>query len=209
MSDFISVYGFEILGTVSSLIYLFYSIREKVWCWPWGIAASIVSIYVFFNAGLYADMGLQFYYLFISIYGWYFWLHGTKAGNDKGAVISRTSVKQWVILALSGIVIYFVLLAGLLFLPAYLQINSSSMPFLDAFTTAASIIATWMLARKLIEHWMIWIIVDTVSAGMYIYKGIYFYSFLFVVYTVGAVMGYISWSKSLSAGNSGGQSAGQ
>ena len=68
MSDFFRTYGMEIAGTLSSLIYLFYSIREKIWCWPWGIAASVISILVFFMANLYADMGLQFYYLFVSIY---------------------------------------------------------------------------------------------------------------------------------------------
>ncbi|NPA37107.1 MAG: nicotinamide mononucleotide transporter [Chlorobi bacterium] len=197
MEEFISTYGIEILGTVSSLIYLYYSIKEKVWCWPWGIVASVLSIYVFFIAGLYADMALQFYYLFISVYGWYFWLHGTKNNKDDGAVIVRTSAKQWIALVAIGIVIYFILLGGLLYLPPYLQIAGSSMPFLDAFTTAASIVATWMLARKMIEHWLIWIVVDAVSAAMYIYKGIYFYSFLFVVYTVGAIMGYISWRKTL------------
>ncbi len=196
MGDFLRVYGFEIAGTVSSLIYLYYSIREKIWCWPWGVVASGISIIVFFMARLYADMGLQFYYLFVSFYGWYFWLHG-KQKESGGAVISRTSLKLWITLSLVGVAIYFVILALLLNVPQWLLIAGSSMPYLDAFTTAASIIATWMLARKLIEQWLIWIVVDFVSMGMYVYKGLYFYAFLFLVYTIGAVLGYYEWRKSL------------
>ena len=196
MGEFFKVYGFEIAGTVSSLIYLYYSVREKIWCWPWGVVASGISILVFSMARLYADMGLQFYYLFVSFYGWYFWLHGKQKGQG-GAVISRTSVKLWATLSLVGVVIYFVILALLLKVPQWLLVAGSSMPYLDAFTTAAGIIATWMLARKLIEHWLIWIVVDFVSMGMYVYKGLYFYAFLFLVYTTGAVLGYFEWRKSL------------
>ena len=197
MNDFFRTYGMEIAGTLSSLIYLYYSIREKIWCWPWGIAASAISILVFFMASLYADMGLQFYYLFVSIYGWYFWLHGRNNGSGE-AVISTTTQKQWMFLIPAGIVTYFMILALLLNVPQWLQIAQSSMPYLDAFTTAASIIATWMLARKMIEQWLIWIVVDLVSMGMYVYKGLYFYAFLFLVYTIGAVIGYYEWRKSLT-----------
>jgi nicotinamide mononucleotide transporter len=197
MSDFFRTYGMEIAGTLSSLIYLFYSIREKIWCWPWGIAASVISILVFFMANLYADMGLQFYYLFVSIYGWYFWLHGRNNGRGE-AVVSTTTQKQWTFLILAGTVIYFFILALLLNVPQWLRITQSSMPYLDAFTTAASIIATWMLARKMLEQWLIWIVVDLVSMGMYVYKGLYFYAFLFLVYAIGAVVGYYEWRKSLT-----------
>jgi len=204
MIEFLRVYGLEIAGTVSSLIYLYYSIREKIWCWPWGVVASGISILVFFMAHLYADMGLQFYYLGVSFYGWYFWIHG-RNNDPGGAVISRTPVQQWLILAFAGVVTYFLILALLLNVPQQLQIAQSSMPYLDAFTTAASIIATWMLARKLIEQWLIWIVVDFVSMGMYVYKGLYFYSFLFLVYTIGAVVGYFEWRKSIVAAGTAGR----
>ena len=197
MAEFLRIYGLEIAGTVSSLIYLFYSIREKIWCWPWGILASGISIIVFFTASLYADMGLQFYYLVVSAYGWHYWLHGRNKGRDE-AVITTTLPKQWVLLILAGAGTYVVILAILLYVPQWFQIAQSSMPYLDAFTTAASVVATWMLARKMIEHWLIWVVIDLVSTGMYVYKGLYFYAFLFVVYTVGAIVGYIEWRKSLA-----------
>ncbi len=198
MTEFLRVYGLEVLGTLSSIIYLYYSIREKIWCWPWGIFASAISIFVFYIARLYADMGLQFYYLFISVYGWYFWMYGKSNGKEKGAKITRTTGSQWPYLISIGIGTYFLILSMLLYVPDWLQIEKSSMPYLDAFTTAASIIATWMLARKLIEHWIIWIVVDFMSMGMYLYKGLYFYAFLFIVYTAGAVLGYLEWRKSIT-----------
>ena len=198
MAEFIRVYGLEILGTLASIVYLYYSIKEKVWCWPWGIFASAVSILIFFTARLYADMGLQFYYLFISAYGWYYWLYGKSKQGDDHIVISRTENLQWLYLLLAGVGLYIMILGVLLYVPGWLQIARSSMPYLDALTTAASIVATWMLARKLIEHWLIWIVVDALSMGMYLYKELYFYAFLFVVYTTGAILGYIEWRKKIS-----------
>ena len=143
-------------------------------------------------------MGLQFYYLFISAYGWYYWLYGKSKQGGSHIVITRTVGSQWLYLLMAGVVLYFLILAVLLYVPDWLQIEKSSMPYLDALTTAASIVATWMLARKLIEHWLIWIAVDVLSMGMYLYKGLYFYAFLFVVYTAGAILGYVEWRKKIS-----------
>lgn len=198
MTEFIRVYGLEIIGTLASIIYLYYSIREKVWCWPWGIFASAVSIAVFFQVSLYADMGLQFYYLFISIYGWYYWLYGKSKQGGSNVEITRAKGGQWLYLFFAAVVLYVMILGILLFVPDWLQIERSSMPYLDAFTTAASIVATWMLARKIIDHWLIWIVVDVISMGMYLYKGMYFYAFLFVVYSAGAIFGYVEWRKKIS-----------
>ncbi len=198
MAEFIRVYGLEIAGTLASIVYLYYSIRERVWCWPWGIFASIISIAVFFSARLYADMGLQFYYLFISLYGWYYWLYGkSRQGGDYVEII-RAKGLQWLYLFLAGVVLYIMILGVLLFVPDRLQIEKSSMPYLDALTTAASIVATWMLARKIIQHWLIWIVVDVMSMGMYLHKGMYFYAFLFVVFSAGALFGYVEWRKKIA-----------
>ncbi len=198
MAEFIRVYGLEIAGTLASIIYLYFSIREKVWCWSWGIFASAISISIFFAARLYADMGLQFYYLFISVYGWYYWLYGKSKQGGNYVVITRAVGMQWIYLLMAGVVLYVLILGVLLYVPDWLEIEESSMPYLDALTTAASIVATWMLARKLIEHWLIWIVIDILSMGMYLCKGLYFYAFLFAVYTAGAIIGYVEWSKKIS-----------
>ncbi|MCU4176567.1 nicotinamide riboside transporter PnuC [Carboxylicivirga sp. N1Y90] len=195
MIDFIIRNGMEIVGTIASLIYLFYSIREKVWLWPWGIVASAVSLIVFYQAALYADMGLQFYYVIISAYGWWYWLSARSSDQKKNVPIKDLSQRLFIKLILVGVAIYAALLSALLYIPAMVDIASSDMPYLDAFTTAASIVATWMLARKYIHHWIFWIVIDVISMAMYLYKGLYFYSGLFVVYTIGAFVGYFEWKR--------------
>lgn len=197
MNDFIEQYGLEVAGTVASMVYLFYSIREKSWLWPWGIVASLLSIVVFYQSALYADMGLQLYYVVISVYGWWYWLSGQANGTNEEVPVQFVDRRLLIKLAVVGLVIYAVLLSALLHIPAMVDIASSDMPYLDSFTTAASIVATWLLARKFIHHWLFWVIINSVSMGMYVYKGLYFYSFLFLIYTVGAVVGYLEWKRIL------------
>jgi len=181
----------EIFGAVTGLIYLYFSIRQNIWLWPLGIFTSAVYIYVFFVSKFYADMGLQGYYLVVSIYGWYHWLHGAPGNRSDELPVSRTSRRQWVALLIITLVL-FVLIAWVLE-----RFTDSDVPRWDAFTTAASITATWMLARKLLEHWLIWVVVDAVSMGLYIYKGLYPTVGLFAVYTLMAVKGYVEWKKDI------------
>ncbi len=196
MIEFLNSYGMEIAGTVASLIYLIYSIKEKAWLWPWGIVASALSLIVFYQSALYADMSLQLYYISISAYGWWYWINGS-VKND-AVPIKKLRLRLLLKLIVTGAVIYSLLLLALLKVPAMVDIASSDMPYWDAFTTAASIVATWMLARKYLHHWLFWIVIDLVSMGMYLYKGLYFYSILFLIYTIGAFIGYIEWKRIMS-----------
>jgi nicotinamide mononucleotide transporter len=181
----------EILGAVTGLIYLYFSIRQIIWLWPWGIVTSAIYIYVFFKAGLYADMSLQVYYLFISVYGWYYWTKGDKSHNLTDLPV--TQAKRKVLLFL--LIIWLVLTSVIgFFLDKF---TDSPLPFLDAFTASGSIIATWMLARKLLENWIFWIIIDAVSILMYIYKELYPTVILFLVYTILAFLGYIQWKRGI------------
>jgi nicotinamide mononucleotide transporter len=196
MTEFLQNYGLEAFGTLASLIYLYYSIREKVWCWPWGLIASVTSMLVFYFSRLYADMGLQVYYVTVSIYGWYYWMNGQSLNQtDKQIPISSTNPPLLLKLSVISFVLYGLILFLLMYVPDWLQIEPSAMPYLDAFTTATSIVATWMLARKLIEHWLLWIGIDILSMSMYLYKGLYLFAFLYLVYTIGAIVGYIEWKK--------------
>jgi len=182
----------EVLGAVFGLLYIFLSIKQSIWCWPLGIITSAIYIIVFFNSGFYADMGLQFYYVFISFYGWYHWIFGGKKANTKQLEITKTSFLLWIIL--------FVINAVLFVIISYILINytDSTIPYLDAFTTAASIVATWMLAQKKIEHWILWVVVDIVSLGLYVYKDLYATVILFAVYTILAFIGYSEWRKDIN-----------
>jgi len=185
----------EILGAVTGLIYLYLEIKQKVWLWPFGLATSALYIYIFFAAKFYADMGLQFYYLFISIYGWWHWLYGGKKQQANSLPVTRINRKTTLVLIPVTTAIFFTIY---FILKNY---TDSPVPIGDAFTTALSITATWMLARKIIEMWWLWIVVNAVSLGLYIFKGLYPTSVLFFFYFSMSIVGYIEWRKSISSEN--------
>jgi nicotinamide mononucleotide transporter len=151
----------------------------------------VLYIYIFFVTKFYADMGLQVYYVAISAYGWWYWLFGGKKEKTGSLPVSRISLRLSVWLSLFSIGIFAII--------AYVLINftDSTVPYGDAFTTALSIIATWMLARKILEMWWVWVIVNTVSLTLYLYKGLYPTSVLFVFYTAMSFVGYVQWKRSM------------
>jgi nicotinamide mononucleotide transporter len=195
----------EILGVSTALVYLYFSIKQKIWLWPFGILTSSFYIIVFFSSQLYADMGLQVYYLAISFYGWYFWLFGGSGSAGQKPRVTRIRPPQMGRLMLAAALIYIMLLAALKHIPGLLDIPASDLPYWDAFTTASSIVATWMLARKILEQWLVWIVVDAVSMGLYIYKGLFLTAGLFFVYTILAVIGYFEWKKDIKSDTGGSQ----
>ena len=180
----------ELLGSVLSIIYLYLSIKQKASLWIFGFLCSALYVVVFFQSKFYADMSLQFYYLGVSVFGWISWKAG-KPENREELPVKRTTPLSGVIILLIALILYFVYY---FILTGY---TDSPLPKADAFTTALSIVATWMLARKMIEHWWLWIIVDSVSAGLYFYKALYPTAILFVIYTIMAIIGYRQWKKSL------------
>lgn len=200
MVDFITSWMWankiEVLGALLGLLYIFFSIRQHILTWPTGLFTSLLYTAVFFQSGFYADMGLQVYYVAISIYGWYYWLKGNKKGNtDDQVLVTRISRKLLLKLVIVTVLIYAVILFILI------RFTDSTVPIMDSLTTALSITATWMLAKKYIEHWLIWIFVDLVSAGLYIYKDLWPTVLLFIVYTIMAVIGYNEWKKDLKSTN--------
>lgn len=184
----------ELLGAILGLAYILFSIKQHILTWPTGLLTSLLYIVVFFQSGFYADMGLQVYYVAISIYGWYFWLKGShkKAASGETVRPGKIPKKALIYSIFATIAIYF----GLLFI--LLNFTDSTVPYMDSLTTALSITATWMLAKKYIEHWLIWIFVDLLSAGLYAYKELWPTVVLFVVYTLMAVLGYKEWKKDLT-----------
>jgi nicotinamide mononucleotide transporter len=184
----------EVAGAIFGLLYICFSIRQHILTWPTGLLTSIFYCAVFFESGFYADMGLQVYYVIISIYGWYYWLRGGKQGSreETGMVpVRRLTPRVILNSTLVTMVIFFVLILILT------NFTDSTIPVMDSFTTALSITATWMLARKYLEHWLIWIFVDLFSAGLYIYKDLWATVLLFFVYAAMALIGYRQWKKDL------------
>ncbi len=180
----------ELLGSVLSIIYLYLSIKQKASLWIFGFLCSALYVVVFFQSKFYADMSLQFYYLGVSVFGWISWKAG-KPENRKELPVKRTTPLSGAIILIIALVLYF------LYYFILSEYTDSPLPKADSFTTALSIVATWMLARKMIEHWWLWIIVDSVSAGLYFYKALYPTAILFVIYTIMAIIGYRQWKKSL------------
>ncbi len=183
----------EVLGVITSLVYLYFSVRQIIWLWPFGIISSALFILIFFNGKFYADMGLQVYYVGVSIYGWIYWSRGGISRNEKSSLpVCRISSQLALVLSVTGIVI----MLGIVYILK--NFTDSDVPWGDGFTTAGSIVATWMLARKVLEHWLVWIFVDSVAAGLYFYKGLYPSFLLYLIFTIIAVIGYFHWKKSLS-----------
>jgi nicotinamide mononucleotide transporter len=183
----------EITGTLLGTAYVFLSVKQNIFTWLTGFLTSVLYTIVFFQSKFYADMGLQVYYIWISLYGWFIWTKGnTSRAGRSNFPVSQINKRLMIVLTLIALllwlIIYFVLK----------QFTDSPVPFGDAFTTAFSIVATWMLARKILEHWLIWIVVDLISMGLYLWKGLYPTAILFLIYTVVAFWGYSEWKKGLT-----------
>lgn len=189
MLEWFKLHYVEFLGFLSGFVYIVLSIRQNIYLWPLGILSSVFYIYVFYFAKLYADMSLQVYYLVVSIYGWYYWISAAKQKHTAELPISKTSGKQYV---------YFVFVTTILYLGIYyilIYFTDSPVPVLDAFTTAISITGTWMLARKLLENWIVWIFADIIYCGLYYYKELYLTVALYFSMAVLAIIGYVAWKK--------------
>lgn len=181
----------EVAGALTGLIAIYFQIKGKVIFWPVSLINVILYIFVYFTARLYAEVSLQLYYLVVSIYGWYYW-QSAKVKN-KGSELKITVCSKSLILKL------FVIFVLLFFAMAFVlnEYTNTDVPYVDAFVTALSFIATWLLAKKKIENWLVWIVVDAACVGIYIYKGLYPTIVLFAVLTVLAFVGYNSWKKSM------------
>jgi nicotinamide mononucleotide transporter len=186
----------ELIGAVSGIIYLYFSIKQKIWLWPWGIVTSAFYVIVFFNEKLYADMSLNAYYVIISFYGWYNWKYGKNIKNNV-LPITKLNKKQWIITLFSIIILWVIIKHILNFLSKLTILTLSEVALWDAFITASSIVATYLLAIKKIEQWLFWIFIDAISIILFIYKGLYPTVVLFIFYALLAISGYFEWKKEL------------
>jgi nicotinamide mononucleotide transporter len=191
MADWLATHLVEIFGAVTGIIYVFLEIKQNIWLWPVGIVTSATYIYVFRDNGFYADMLLQVYYLVISVYGWWAWKHGTpqKSKVTEELKIRRLNAKTALWSSTATIVIFIVMW--------YVLDNwtDSPVPLWDAIITTLSIVATWMLARKILEQWHVWIVANAIAVIVYICKGMYPTSILFIVYFLMAIEGLRVWRR--------------
>ncbi|MCF0198963.1 MAG: nicotinamide mononucleotide transporter [Bacteroidaceae bacterium] len=182
----------DVLGTTLGLLYLVLEMKENIWMWVVGSIMPVIYIFVLYEAGIYADCGMEVYYFLAGVYGFVVWLRGGKR-EKKPVSIGYTPASQR--LPLLGITA-FLWLVLTLFLSCC---TDSRVPVADGFTTAASIVGLWMLSRKYMEQWWVWFVVDAVSVGLYLYKGVYGRALLYAIYTVMALYGYHVWRNRLRA----------
>ncbi|MBA4321716.1 MAG: nicotinamide riboside transporter PnuC [Odoribacter sp.] len=200
MSHWFSENYIEIFGAITGIIYVFLEIRQNIWLWPLGIITSAVYVWIFFTGKLYADMSLQAYYVVISVLGWYWWMRGTGQSGGKGASesilhVTRLKRKTGIILFAVFIILYLVMWLVLS------RLTDSPVPGWDAFLTSLSIVATWMLANKIYEHWFLWIVVNIVSVALYFTRGLYPTVVLYSVYGAMSFMGMKAWKKTIGDNN--------
>lgn len=179
----------EIFGTFVGLVYLWLEYRASIYLWIAGIIMPAIYIFVYYDAGLYADFSINIYYLIAAVYGWLFWMWGQPGDKPQALPIVRTPRKYYLPLA----VVFAVSFIGIAWI--LISYTDSNVPWLDSFTTALSIVGMWMLARKYVEQWFAWIVVDVVCCGLYIYKDLYFTSALYGLYSIIAIFGYFKWKK--------------
>ncbi len=184
----------EIAGTAIGLLYLYLEYRASVWLWIASICMPAVYIVVYYEAGLYADLGINVYYLIASLYGLVCWLRGKNPEAQSQALeITHTPGRVWK---------YLILISALLFIAIgflLARFTDSTVPWADSFTTALSIVAMWMLARKYVEQWLVWIAADLGCGCLYLYKDLYFTGALYFLYAVIAVLGYRKWINLMRA----------
>ena len=175
----------EFTAVVLGITYLLLAMREHLWCWYAAFASTAIFLFIFWDVNLLMESALQVYYLAMALYGW--WLWRLPKDDAPALAITRWTGRQHLlalgsILALSSV-------SGLLLA----QHTSAALPFLDSFTTWGSVLTTWMVARKILENWLYWLVIDAVSIFLYLDRGLYLTALLFIAYLVIAVFGYRTW----------------
>jgi len=181
----------EWVAAATNAVSVYLSAREKIWSWPTAIVGVSLYSVIFLRSGLYSDAGLQVVYLVLSVYGWYQWLYG--GARHTRLHVSRASRRVWVVSAVAGTLFWLCLGTFTSMLPG------SSLSYLDAGLTTTSLVAQWMMTRKILENWILWILADIVYVPMFIYKNLYVTAGLYAAFLVLAIMGFVHWRRSWRA----------
>jgi nicotinamide mononucleotide transporter len=179
----------EVAAVVLAVIYLLLAIRQNIWCWAAAAVSTLLYLYIMYAARLYMESALQVFYLGMAGYGWYEWRYG-----GKGHTELKVSTWPWRNHLVAGLVVLLLVVVSGELLSRY---SSAALPFADSFTTWAAVVATYMVARKILENWLYWFVIDSVSVYLYLSRELYFTAALFVAYLVMIVYGYRSWRRSM------------
>lgn len=186
----------EIIGAVIGIIYLFLEYKANVWLWPVGILMSLFYVVIFFHGKFYADAAVYLYYIGANVYGLYAWLKRSHYGESSGQSTSSDPIVHTPQSMIWKLFVAFVLVYALIAF-VLVRFTDSPVPYGDALTTSMSVVATYMLAKKWLEQWLLWIVVDVISTALYLWKGLYPTALLFTIYVVVAIMGYFKWRRDM------------
>jgi len=176
----------EITGVITGLLCVGLAAINNIWNWPIAIISVGIYIFIFFNTHLYADMGLQVYFMIMNFYGWYYWSQ-KPASEEKTPVLLVTRME--LIYSVIAVIVFTFILGSLL------KYTPASYPFLDSFCAACSLVAQVFLARKVLENWLIWIFVDIIYVGIYIFKHLELTAIMYGIYVILALWGYFDWRR--------------
>jgi len=175
----------EVVAVVLGIAYLLLAMRESLWCWYAAFISTTIFLVLFWRVGLLMESALQVYYLAMALYGWWQWQHG--GDGQEELAISRWGGRQHITALLA------VLLASAASGALLTAYTGAALPYVDSFTTWGSILTTWMVARKILENWLYWLVIDSISIYLYLDRALYLTALLFAVYLVIVLFGYRKW----------------
>ena len=179
----------EILGFTIGLLYLWWEYHADAKVWIASVVMPAISMWIYYSKGLYADFGINIYYLLIAVYGFVSWTRGSSKSKHGSLKITHIGWLTGVAAVCATLLLWWFIWWILV------TFTDSTVPVADAFTTSLSIVGLWMLARKYVEQWLAWFVVDIVCCALYYYKGINFYCILYGIYTIVALLGYRKWLR--------------
>ena len=185
--------SFEAIAVVVTLAAVYLTTRQIVWCWPLSLVSVTLYAVVFFEAKLYADMGLQGIYFILSLYGWWAWLRGGPRDDDGDSTLQVSVASNRMRIAALAIGT----ISGLALGTLLARLTDASFPYVDSTLTAFSLVAQFMATRKMLDNWLVWIAVDVVYVGMFIAKDLYLTAGLYGAFLVLAASGFVQWKRTL------------
>lgn len=202
MTDFLQSHWLDITTTLLGLAYIILEYRASIWMWLAGFLMQALGIVLYYEKGLYADCAMEFYYIAMTIYGFYRWTVRPRQTGSGEAAKAEAAAKVPITHIPKRLLVMWTAIALVLWATIYwllMTLTDSRVPLADSFTTALSLVGIWALAHKYLEQWFVWIVVDVVTCALYFYKDIPFKASLYGLYVVIAVMGYFKWKRMMTA----------
>ena len=198
MMTFLADHWLDITTTILGLAYIVFEYKASLWMWVVGFLMQALGIVLYYQKGLYADCGMEFYYLSMTVYGYWRWIHSSpKLGKVRMGMNETLPIRHFP----KRLILPWILLIGTIWAVIYwllVTFTNSNVPLADSFTTALSIVGIWALAHKYLEQWFIWIAVDVVTCVLYFYKDIPFKASLYALYVIIAIAGYFKWRRMMA-----------